>query len=70
MADSTPWLLAEVEDSIALFGEECWAPYGLEPNLKAIQALCDEQFAQGLSQRRLDARTAFAEFAAAMTARD
>ena len=69
MADSTPWLLAEIEDSIALFGEECWAPYGLAPNLKAIQALCDQQFAQGLSPRRLDAAEAFAEFEAVMAAK-
>jgi 4,5-dihydroxyphthalate decarboxylase len=69
MADSTPWLLAEIEDTVALFGSDYWAPYGVEQNLKAVQALCDAQFAQGLSPKRLDAGTVFTEFEAAMAVR-
>ena len=66
MADSTPWLLAEIEETIAMFGEENWAPYGVEPNRKAVQALCDAQFAQGLISKQLDAGAVFAEFEAQM----
>ncbi len=63
LADLTPWTLAEIEDTNALFGED-WSPYGIERNLKVIQTLCDEQLAQGLVPHRQDARQAFAEFEA------
>ena len=59
--DTTPWLLAEIEDSTALIGED-WSPYGVEANRKVVQALCDEQYAQGLNAEQLDGSIAFAEF--------
>ena len=65
LADTTPCMLAEIEDTVALFGED-WSPYGVEQNRKVVQALCDEQFAQGLNPERLDAAIAFPEFAAVM----
>ena len=61
LTESTPWMLAEIEDATALLGED-WSPYGIEPNRKAVQALCDELFAQGLNPQRLDGAIAFTEF--------
>lgn len=61
LAYTTPWMLAEIEDTTALFGED-WSPYGVEPNRKAVQALCDELFAQGLTPQRIDGAIAFIEF--------
>ena len=65
LADTTPCMLAEIEDTVALFGED-WSPYGIEPNRKVVQGLCEEQFAQRLNAQRLDAAIAFAEFEAVM----
>ena len=65
LADTTPCMLSEIEDTIALFGED-WSPYGVDQNRKVVQALCDEQFAQGLNPERLDAAIAFPEFEAVM----
>ena len=65
LADTTPLMLSEIEDTTALFGEE-WSPYGVEQNRNVVQALCDEQFAQGLNAQRLDAAIAFPEFEAVM----
>ena len=66
MPDATPWLIQELEDSIALFGEENWAPYGVEKNRRTVQALCDELFRQGFCSRQVDAAEVFAEFEAAI----
>ena len=66
MPDATPWLIQELEDSIALFGEENWAPYGVEKNRRTVQALCDELFRQGFCSRQVSAAEVFAEFEAAM----
>jgi 4,5-dihydroxyphthalate decarboxylase len=68
MPDATPWLIQELEDSIALFGEENWAPYGVEPNRATVQALCDELFRQGFVARKVDAAEVFAGFEAALKA--
>ena len=65
LSDTTPWLIAEIEDATALFGSDYY-PYGVEAGRKTIQALCDEQFAQGLVPKRVDAAIAFPEFEAAM----
>jgi 4,5-dihydroxyphthalate decarboxylase len=61
LADTTPWLLADIEETMALMGFD-WQVSGVEPNLKMTQALCDEQLAQGVINQPLDARTVFAEF--------
>lgn len=61
LSDTTPWALQEIEDSTALFGAD-WYPYGFENNRSAIQALCDELHAQGLTATRFDASDAFPEF--------
>ena len=61
LADTTPWLLADIEDASELFGHD-WQPNGIEPNRKMIQTLCDEELAQGLILAPLEATTVFAEF--------
>ena len=63
MPDTTPWLLADIEEAKGLFGPD-WRPNGVEPNRKVVQTLCDEVFAQGLVGRKLDGATVFAEFEA------
>ena len=61
LTDTTPWLLAEIEETTALIGGD-WSPYGVEPNQKVIQALCQEQFAQKLVSHPVDPAIVFAEF--------
>lgn len=65
LAETTPWMLDDIEQTISVFGED-WYPYGIEKNLKTIQALCDAQFADGLSPKRLDATEVFPAFESAM----
>jgi hypothetical protein len=50
--------IAEIEDATALFGKD-YFPYGVEQSRKDIQALCDEQYAQGLVSQQVDAAIAF-----------
>lgn len=66
LADTSPWLLADLEQATRLFGHD-WQPYGVEPNRRMIQTLCDEELAQGLIAEPLDASTVFAEFEQAMS---
>jgi 4,5-dihydroxyphthalate decarboxylase len=61
LTDTTPWLLAEIEDARRLVGED-WQPYGVAPNRTVIAALCQEQYAQGLVDQPLDPAAAFADF--------
>lgn len=68
MPDATPWLIQELEDSIALFGEEYWAPYGVEKNRRTVQVLCDELYRQGFCARQVEAAEVFAGFEAALAA--
>ncbi len=63
--EAPPWLLAEIEETMALMGRD-WRPSGIEANRLMIQALCDELFAQDLIARTLDGPGAFAEFKRAM----
>jgi 4,5-dihydroxyphthalate decarboxylase len=48
-----PWLVAEVEATRALMGDDYW-PYGLEPNRAALSALVRYNFDQGLAARQLE----------------
>jgi 4,5-dihydroxyphthalate decarboxylase len=65
LADSTPWVLADIEETIEILGPD-WQPYGVEPNRRMIQSLCDEEFAQRLIAQPLDSAAVFAEFEQAM----
>lgn len=60
LAETTPWLLNEIEDVTAILGED-WQPSGVEPNRTMVQALCDELQAQGLLARPLAEAGVFAE---------
>jgi 4,5-dihydroxyphthalate decarboxylase len=60
-ADTTPWVLMELEETAALMGED-WQPYGVEPNRTMLEAFCNEQLAQGLVTQPLNPDTAFEDF--------
>lgn len=64
LAETTPWLQADIEDATAMIGHD-WSPNGVEPNRKMIQTLCDELLAQDLLAKPLAAAAVFAEFEAA-----
>ena len=59
--DTSPWLLADLEDTISLLGKD-WYAYGVEANGRMMQYFCDEVHAQGLAGRRVDASELFADF--------
>lgn len=61
LADTTPWLLAELAETAAIFGDD-WQPYGLEPNLTMLTDFCQDQFRQKLVSAPVDPREAFAEY--------
>jgi 4,5-dihydroxyphthalate decarboxylase len=65
MAELTPWILADIEDTMALLGAD-WQPSGVTANKTAIAALCEEELAQGLIERPIDPATVFAEFDAVL----
>jgi 4,5-dihydroxyphthalate decarboxylase len=49
---SLPWAAQEMEETRALMGENFW-PYGIAPNRKALEALFQYSFEQGLAGRKL-----------------
>lgn len=61
LAETLPWLLAELEEDTRLMGADI-QPSGLQENRVAVAVLCEELYAQGLVPRRLDPLSAFAEF--------
>ena len=61
LADTTPWLLAELAETAAIFGDD-WQPYGLEPNLKMLTDLCQGQVRQKLVEAAVDPAAAFADY--------
>jgi len=50
--NSIPWFAKELEDTKALMGENFW-PYGIKPNRKALEALFQYSYEQGLAKRKL-----------------
>ncbi|NQU69868.1 MAG: PhnD/SsuA/transferrin family substrate-binding protein [Rhodospirillales bacterium] len=54
-----PWLAAEVEETVALMGEDYW-PYGVENNRIALENATRYSYEQGLSDRKLDIEELFA----------
>jgi 4,5-dihydroxyphthalate decarboxylase len=63
LADTTPWILAELEETARTFGED-WQPSGVEANRKMLTVLCEEQMAQGLVPHALNPDIAFADYEA------
>jgi 4,5-dihydroxyphthalate decarboxylase len=61
LAETTPWLLAEIEDTNLVLGRE-WAPDGFEPNREMVEVLIAEQIAQGLSAVPVTSEEVFSEF--------
>jgi 4,5-dihydroxyphthalate decarboxylase len=59
--DTSPWLLADLEETMALMGKE-WQPYGVDENLRVIEYFCDELLAQGMIERPVRASEVFADF--------
>jgi 4,5-dihydroxyphthalate decarboxylase len=59
--DSSPWLLADLEEQAALMGPG-YQPYGFRENRPMVAAFCDEQLAQGLVAKPLDPEAVFADF--------
>ena len=49
---SLPWVAQEIEETKALMGENYW-PYGIEPNRKALEALFQYSYEQGLAAKKL-----------------
>jgi 4,5-dihydroxyphthalate decarboxylase len=61
LAETTPWIEAELEETIQIFGAD-WQPSGVDANSRLIRTLCEEEYAQGLLQRTLDPSEIFADF--------
>lgn len=59
--ETSPWLLADLEEQSALMGPD-FRPYGYRENRAMVAAFCDEQFAQGLIREPLPPDTLFADF--------
>jgi 4,5-dihydroxyphthalate decarboxylase len=55
-----PWLVAEVEETRALMGEDPF-PYGVRRTRKTVETLAGYAFRQGLAPRRLTAAELFCE---------
>jgi 4,5-dihydroxyphthalate decarboxylase len=57
---AVPWLMAEVEETRALMGDDPF-PYGVARNRKTLETLAGYTFRQGLAPRRLTIEEMFAE---------
>jgi 4,5-dihydroxyphthalate decarboxylase len=55
---TVPWLAAEVDETIALMGEDYW-PYGVERNRIALENSTRYAFEQGLTPMKLDIEELF-----------
>lgn len=53
-----PWLVAEIENTQAVMGKDYW-PYGVEQNLKTLEAMVKYSYDQGLSARQLSVEELF-----------
>ncbi len=49
---SLPWIAQEIEETRTLMGKNFW-PYGIAPNRKALEALFQYSFEQGLAKKKL-----------------
>lgn len=60
-ADTTPWMLADIDATVKVFGDD-WMPYGTAANADMIGAFCSALSDQGIVADRLDPAALFAEF--------
>jgi 4,5-dihydroxyphthalate decarboxylase len=58
---ATPWLEAELEDTVGVMGED-FHPFGFERNRAQIDAFADEAFRLGLTSRRVTVDEYFADY--------
>jgi len=58
---ATPWLEAELEDTVAVMGED-FHPYGLERNRTQIEMFAAEAFRLGLTSRLVTTEEYFADY--------
>jgi 4,5-dihydroxyphthalate decarboxylase len=58
---ATPWLEAELEETVAVMGEN-FHPYGFERNRAQIEAFATEAFRLGLTSRRVTPEEYFADY--------
>ena len=58
---ATPWLEAELEETIAVMGED-FHPYGFERNREQIDMFANEAFRLKLTSRRITAEEYFADY--------
>ncbi|HEX6499533.1 MAG TPA: hypothetical protein VF054_10935 [Micromonosporaceae bacterium] len=61
-ADTTPWALAEIDDTERRYGPD-WMPSGLAANRAMIAAFCTELFAQRIAPAPIDPDALFPEYA-------
>lgn len=59
--ETSPWVLADLEDQTALMGRD-FHPYGYRANQAMVAAFCEEQFAQGLIPDPMNPDVLFADF--------
>lgn len=59
--ETSPWVLADLEDQTALMGPH-FRPYGYRDNRTMVAAFCEEQYAQGLIREPLNPDVLFADF--------
>jgi 4,5-dihydroxyphthalate decarboxylase len=54
-----PWLIGEADRTSSIMGKDFW-PYGIEPNLKTLEAFLNYHYDQGLSARKMTIEELFA----------
>jgi len=59
LACTLPWLIAEIEETRDLMGENFW-PYGVESSRLTLETLTQYSYEQGLTSRKLEVDSLFA----------
>lgn len=62
LADTSPWLLADLEHTAEILGPD-WQANGVAGNEPVIDAFCEEMHAQGITQQLIPTLAVFADFA-------
>lgn len=61
LADTSPWLPADLERAVEILGPD-WQANGVDGNEAVIDAFCEEMHAQGITQQRITKEAAFERF--------
>ena len=62
LADTSPWLLADLERTHEILGRD-WQANGVEGNEAVIDTFCEEIHAQGITRQRIPTEAVFSDFA-------